>query len=71
MNESRALVKPYADFVGELIENLQFNANSDIDPLLEEHGPVEEEAEENEIKENDITLRGDQIVNANATSMTQ
>lgn len=59
MNESRALVKPYADFVGELIENLQFNANSDIGPLLEEHGQVEEEAEENEIKENDITLRGD------------
>ena len=52
-------MKPYADFVDELIENLQFHANSDIDPLLEEHGPVEEEAEENEIKENDITLRGD------------
>ena len=71
MNESRGLVKPYADFVDELIENLQFHANSDIDPLLEEHGPVEEEAEENEIKENDITLRGDQIVYANVTSMTQ
>ena len=57
----------FADF----IENLQFHANSDIDPLLEEHGPVDEEAEENEIKENYITLIGDQIVNVNAASMTQ
>ena len=57
----------FADFT----ENLQFHANSDIDPLLEEHGPVDEEAEENEIKENYITLISDQIVNVNVASMTQ
>ena len=47
VNENRALVEPYADVVDEVLQNLQFHANSDIDPLLEEHGPVEEEAAEN------------------------
>ena len=47
MNENRALVKPYSDFVDGLIENLQFHANLDIDLLLGQHGSVEEEAEEN------------------------
>ena len=71
MNENRALVKPYSDFVDGLIENLQLHANSDIDPLLEKHGPVEEEAEENEMAENHFKLRGDRIVNANVANMTQ
>ena len=51
MNENRDLVEPYADVVDEVIENLQFHANSDIDPLLVEHGPVEEDVEENEMEE--------------------
>ena len=49
-NANRALVEPYTDVADEVIENLQFHANSDIDPLLEEHEPVEEEATENGIE---------------------
>ena len=39
--------------------------NSDIDPLVEKYGSVKEEAAENEMEEDDITLGGNQIVNAN------
>ena len=71
MNEEKALVELYVDVVDEFIENLQFHPNSDIDPLLEKHGPVEEEPGENEMKEDDVTLRGDEIVNANVVNLTQ
>ena len=71
VNENRALMEPYANVADEVIANLQFHANSDIDPLLEEHGPVEEKAGENEMEENHITLGGDQLINANVVKLTQ
>ena len=70
VNENRALVARYADFVKEVIENLQFHENWDIDTLLEEYGPVEEEAEKNEMEEDDITLGGDKLVNVNVSNLT-
>ena len=69
VNESRALVELYA-VIDEVIENLQFHANSDIDSLLEEHGPVDEEPEENEMEEDTNPLGGDQLVNANVVNLT-
>ena len=70
VNENRALVERYADFVKEVIENLQFHENWDIDTLLEKYGPVEEEAEKNEMEEDDITLGGDKLVNVNVSNLT-
>ena len=71
VNEKRALMEPYANVADEVTENLQFHANSDIDPLLEEHGRVEEEAAENEMEEGHVTLGGDQLINVNAVKLTQ
>ena len=71
VNENRALVEPYADVVDEVIENLQFHANSGVDPLIVEDGPLEEEFKENEIEEDNIALEGGQLVNANVVNSTQ
>ena len=42
-----------------------------LDPLIEEDEPVVEEFEENEMEEDDITLEGGQLVNANVLNSTQ
>ena len=70
MNEDRALVESYHDVVDEVIENLQFHANSDIGPPHEEYKPIEKKAEENEMEEDDITLGADQIINTNDLNLT-
>ena len=71
VDENRALVEPYADVADEDIETLELHANSDIESVLVEHGPVEEEAVKNEMKEDDITLGGDQLVNADVVHLIQ
>ena len=70
VNEDRALVESYDDAVDEVIENLQFHANSDIGPTHEEYKPVEKKPEENEMEEHDITLGADQIIDTNDLNLT-